>query len=164
MWVECFTSNFLSFITPKVYNTEDSNLFYWTKELFMKANDVKIMLRMMRKDNKASVAVQSFPHTNLENTLVCSFLRLVYQSKTTCFFTISIMGDYFFPRSRSKNALNLLLCNLIWLHKHSGLTIADPSSSMQRLWPRDTTSFTWGLFLSGDPYWTYYVLIESTIL
>lgn len=33
----------------------------------MKANDVKIMLLMMRKDNKASVAVQSFPHTNLEN-------------------------------------------------------------------------------------------------
>lgn len=33
----------------------------------MKANDVKIMLRMMRKDNKASVAVQSFPHTNLEH-------------------------------------------------------------------------------------------------
>ena len=36
MWAGFFTSNFLSFITPEVYNTEDSNLLYWKEELLGK--------------------------------------------------------------------------------------------------------------------------------
>ena len=38
-----------------VYITEDSNLLYWKEELLRKPINVKIILRYMREDSKASV-------------------------------------------------------------------------------------------------------------
>ena len=129
MWVGCFTSNIFSFITPEVYNTEDSNLLYWKEELLGKPVMSKsCFVRCGKTTYKASVCsayttgnhakqtvfsyyvsravATSFPHTKLDTTLVCLSLRLVYQTNQRETTQFQLWEAIFFLTSRIKNALN----------------------------------------------------------
>ena len=106
MWVECFTSNILSFITPEVYNTEDSN---WKEELLGKPVMSKSCFVRFGKTTRRVLVSQARPNPK------SGVLGLGLACETRRVFAVHTQ----LATTQSKRFFHIMLVELWQRHSHT---------------------------------------------